>query len=390
MKIQIKKYPFLILMLLTSGIALCTSDEIGFPGMRERIEQIIEQQKIRSDADTDRTIVGETGVQESEDDEEKHKEPNGIESASKGEEAERETILPEQKIDGSQEEVESSGQVADAADKNENSGKLNQDLTENAGKMQDGEKGTEKKNGITRFEFYEPLDIESYYYSDAGKTALTTEYDYETVDDSYFADAAFIGDSRTLGIYDYAEIDQADFFCESSMTVFKVMEDSGVMDQRAGKKVDLKIILQQKQYGKIYIMLGINELGYGNTQMYLKQFREMVQQIRVWQPDAIIYLMANLHISEDKNNMATEFNNVNINDKNAAIATLANGVDIFYLDANPLFTDENGFLKADLTFDGVHLYAQHYDVWKTFLMEHAVVKEPPEQMDNYTKNHAAG
>ena len=256
--------------------------------------------------------------------------------------------------------------------------------------MQDGEKGTEKKNGITRFEFYEPLDIESYYYSDAGKTALTTEYDYETVDDSYFADAAFIGDSRTLGIYDYAEIDQADFFCESSMTVFKVMEDTGVMDQRAGKKVDLKIILQQKQYGKIYIMLGINELGYGNTQMYLKQFREMVQQIRVWQPDAIIYLMANLHISEDKNNMATEFNNVNINDKNAAIATLANGVDIFYLDANPLFTDENGFLKADLTFDGVHLYAQHYDVWKTFLMEHAVVKEPPEQMDNYTKNHAAG
>ena len=390
MKIQIKKYPFLILMLLTSSVALCTSDEIGFPGMRERIEQIIEQQKMRSDADTDRTIVGETGNQESEDDEEKHKEPNGIESASKGEEAERETILPEQKIDGSQEEVERSGQVADTADKNENGGKLNQDLTENAGKMQDGEKGTEKKNGITRFEFYEPLDIESYYYSDAGKTALTTEYDYETVDDSYFADAAFIGDSRTLGIYDYAEIDQADFFCESSMTVFKVMEDTGVMDQRAGKKVDLKIILQQKQYGKIYIMLGINELGYGNTQMYLKQFREMVQQIRVWQPDAIIYLMANLHISEDKNNMATEFNNVNINDKNAAIATLANGVDIFYLDANPLFTDENGFLKADLTFDGVHLYAQHYDVWKTFLMEHAVVKEPPEQMDNYTKNHAAG
>lgn len=363
MKIQIKKYPFLILMLLTSSVALCTSDEIGFPGMRERIEQIIEQQKMRSDADTDRTIVEETG---------------------------KETILPEQKIDGSQEKVESSGQVADTADKNENGGKLNQGLTENAGKMQDEEKGTEKKNGITRFEFYEPLDIESYYYSDAGKTALTTEYDYETVDDSYFADAAFIGDSRTLGIYDYAGIDQADFFCESSMTVFKVMEDTGVMDQRAGKKVDLKIILQQKQYGKIYIMLGINELGYGNTQMYLKQFREMVQQIRVWQPDAIIYLMANLHISEDKNNMATEFNNVNINDKNAAIATLANGVDIFYLDANPLFTDENGFLKADLTFDGVHLYAQHYDVWKTFLMEHAVVKEPPEQTDNYTKNHAAG
>ena len=73
--------------------------------------------------------------------------------------------------------------------------------------------------------------------------------------------------------------------------------------------------------------------------------------------------------------MDTEFNNVNINDKNAAIASLADGETVFYLDCNPVFTDENGFLKADLTFDGVHLYAQHYDVWREFLMEHAVVKE---------------
>lgn len=375
MKIQIKKYPFLILMLLTSGIALCVSDEIGFPEVREHIAQIIEQQKTKKDADTDRSATEEAGNTRGEDTEEKNREQSGTEGSETG----AETIPSGQEVGSLTEEEKSFGEGTTTENETENSGKLNQDLTENAGKMQDGEKEPEKKPGITRFEFYEPLDIESYYYSDAGKTALTTEYDYETVDDSYFADAAFIGDSRTLGIYDYAGIDQADFFCESSMTVFKVMEDTGVTDQRAGKKVDLKIALQQKQYGKIYIMLGINELGYGNTQMYLKQFRETVEQIRAWQPDAIIYVMANLHISEAKNNMATEFNNVNINDKNAAIATLANGVDIFYLDANPLFTDENGFLKADLTFDGVHLYAQHYDVWKTFLMEHAVVKEQTDE-----------
>ncbi len=381
MKIQIKKYPFLILMLLTSSVALCVSDEIGFPEVRERVAQIIENQKTKKDADTDSSATEEAGNTRGEDTEEKNREQSGTEGSQKGEETGAETIPPEQETDSLTEGEESFTEGTATGNETENTGKLNQDLTENAGKMQDDKKEPEKKPGITRFEFYEPLDIESYYYSDAGKTALTTEYDYETVDDSYFADAAFIGDSRTLGIYDYAGIDQADFYCESSMTVFKVMEDTGVTDQRAGKKVDLKIALQQKQYGKIYIMLGINELGYGNTQMYLKQFRETVEQIRAWQPDAIIYVMANLHISEAKNNMATEFNNVNINDKNAAIATLANGVDIFYLDANPLFTDENGFLKADLTFDGVHLYAQHYDVWKTFLMEHAVVKEQTEQAD---------
>ena len=85
--------------------------------------------------------------------------------------------------------------------------------------------------------------------------------------------------------------------------------------------------------------------------------------------------MANLHVSEQKNNNETEFNNININAKNDAAAKLADGVQVFYLDCNPLFTDDNGFLKADLTFDGVHLYADSYTVWKTFLMEHGVIRQ---------------
>lgn len=234
------------------------------------------------------------------------------------------------------------------------------------------EKPDERVKGITKYETYEPLKIDSRYYSDAGKVALTTEYPYSIENDSYFNDAAFLGDSRTLGISDYAGLDAADFYCDSGMTIFKLLEPDGVTYQKTGDKEDLSQVLQQKKYGKIYIMLGMNELGYGNTQMYFEKYREVVGQIREWQPEAVIYIMANLHVSEEKNNAETEFNNININDKNAASARLANGTDVFYLDANPLFTDEQGFLNAELTFDGVHLYAQHYDVWRQFLLEHAV------------------
>ena len=97
--------------------------------------------------------------------------------------------------------------------------------------------------------------------------------------------------------------------------------------------------------------------------------------------------MANLHVSEAKNNAETEFNNININDKNVASARLANGRNIFYLDANPLFTDENGFLKAELSCDGVHLYAQHYDVWRQFLLEHAV--KPAQKQETATGEEEA-
>ena len=236
-----------------------------------------------------------------------------------------------------------------------------------------------EKDRATKFVEYTPIETDSIYYSDAGKVALTTTYDYVLENDSYFNDAAFMGDSRTLGISDYAGFDEADFFCDNGMTIFKLLEDAGVTYQKTGEKVDLKEMLQEKHYGKIYIMLGMNELGYGDTNRYMKQYLSVLRQIREWQPDAIIFIMANLHVSREKNDMASEFNNININDKNVASARLANGRDIFYLDCNPLFTDEEGYLQAELTFDGVHLYAQHHEKWREFLLEHGVEPESTEE-----------
>ncbi|MCH5249760.1 MAG: hypothetical protein J1E98_07500 [Lachnospiraceae bacterium] len=227
--------------------------------------------------------------------------------------------------------------------------------------------------GQTHFTTYTPVEIDSIYYSDAGKVALTTDYPYTTVGEDYFDDAVFFGDSRTLGISDYSGLN-ADFYCENGMTVFKLLDEKGVKSQETDDKVNLNQVLQEKKYGKIYIMLGMNELGYGNTEFFLNQYDSVLQQLRQWQPDAVIFLQANLHVSRQKDNPATEFNNININDKNAAIATLANGTDVFYLDINPLFTDNEGYLNDDLTFDGVHLYANGYIVWKNFLMEHGVVR----------------
>lgn len=228
--------------------------------------------------------------------------------------------------------------------------------------------------GQTLFTTYEPVEIDSIYYSDAGKVALTTEYPYTQVGEDYFDDAIFFGDSRTLGISDYSGLN-ADFYCENGMTIYKLLDEKGVVCQATGERDDLNQVLQQKKYGKIYIMLGMNELGYRDTAYFLEQYAAVLLQLREWQPDAVIYIQANLHVSREKNNVKSEFNNININDKNAAIATLADGKGIFFLDVNPLFTDSDGYLNDDLTFDGIHLHAQGYMTWRDFLMEHAVVRE---------------
>ena len=268
-----------------------------------------------------------------------------------------------------------SAQNAGARKEKEDEMTINKDRkTDHTDPGNTGKAGRVEKH-TTEFVEYAPIETNSRYYSDAGKIALTTVHDYVLENESYFNDAAFLGDSRTLGISDYAGLAGADFFCDNGMTIYKLLEDDGVTYQRTGEKVDLKEILQEKHYGKIYIMLGMNELGYGDTPMYLKQYLKVIRQIKEWQAGVIIYVMANLHVSREKNNMETEFNNININDKNVASARLANGRDVFYLDCNPLFTDEEGYLQAELTFDGVHLYAQHYDKWRDFLFEHGVERE---------------
>lgn len=345
--------PYVLGIVLTSLIVLLWSDEIGFKAVAREAQMVMAQVGMTGERATDRLSVSDI--------------------AFSGKKQRKEDVNSDVMENNSENDEQQEG---NAGERKENDGEKtigNEPKTDrhNNEMPENMENVEETVKGVTNFESYEPQEIDSRYYSDAGKVALTTEYPYTKENISYFSDAAFLGDSRTLGISDYAGLEEADFYCDSGMMIFKLLEEK-VTYQKTGDKVDLTQVLQEKQYGKIYIMLGMNELGYGNTETYLEEYRKVVSQIKEWQPQAVIYIMANLHVSREKNNMATEFNNININDKNAASAQLANGTDIFYLDANPLFTDQDGFLNAELTFDGVHLYAQHYDKWREFLLEHAV------------------
>ena len=377
-KAYIYNCPYLIAISLTSIAVMFASDEIGISAIARDAQTFVCKSYAKMPGERDALATISNGLMQ--DDNRNTSDINNMSDAEEGEENRNtEEAQTENTLSGG-DAADSECGNPDAAAEPENAGKRKEesnDLQSEDGQQDEydiPENGVESEvvpKGITNFVFYEPTPTDSRYYEDAGKVALTTEYPYAKENISYFDDAAFLGDSRTLGISDYAGLDAADFYCDSGMTIFKILEEE-VTYQKTGSKVLMPEVLQNKKYGKIYIMLGMNELGYGNTEMYLEQYRQVLIQIREWQPEAIIYIMANLHVSEEKNNMETEFNNMNINSKNAASAELANGTDVFYLDVNPVFTDEEGYLNAELTFDGVHLYAKHYDAWREFLLEHAV------------------
>lgn len=194
------------------------------------------------------------------------------------------------------------------------------------------------------------------------------------VSDDYFDDAVFIGDSRVVSLYEYSDWKEATYYCSSGMTLGGVFKEPTGRWKDGNWKVNIADALQQKQYKKVYIMLGINDMGVGDLDYFMNHYTDMVNQIHEWQPDAIIYIMSIMNVSAERNAQGDYINNEAIRVRNERLKELDNGRDTFYLDINSVVCDENGYLNAEYTFDGVHLYAQYVPLWTDYLKTHAIVK----------------
>lgn len=181
-----------------------------------------------------------------------------------------------------------------------------------------------------------------------------------------FSTTLFIGDSRTVGLQEYGGMTGATFFSDVGMSVFTV-QDKTVSVPGLGK-LTLEELLTEKSFDRIHLMLGINELGY-DMNAIVQQYGQVVEYIRELQPDATLYLGANLHVSASRSQSDSIYNNPRLNQLNQQIEALADGQQIIYLDVNPLFDDESGALNADLTGDGTHVYASAYATWSQWLYE---------------------
>ena len=202
---------------------------------------------------------------------------------------------------------------------------------------------------------------------------LPKEVVYHTVDDSYFDDAVFIGDSRTVGMYEYGGLEETStFYASTGLTIYKMFDSKIVAVPGQKKKITVEEALSEKQFAKIYLMIGINEMGTGTVESFMKAYGEAVQHLQQLQPDAVIYLQAIMKVTTERSGQGDYITNEGIEARNEEIAKLADDEKIFYLDVNPLICDETGGMVASYTYDGVHLKARYIPIWLDFLKEHAV------------------
>ena len=235
--------------------------------------------------------------------------------------------------------------------------------------------------------------IESLSVSDIPETTVETtaetepplpsdEYDFSSVVPEseeepleVFAKAAFIGDSRTVGLIKYTKLQTHDYSSVglnigvlTTKKYIRVRND----DDSFTNMTLLEVLERDKDdIDCVYMALGLNELGW-DPNMYIKTYTKVIGQIREI-VDVPIYLQLILPMT-DAAYEASEFGVTNDDQIifNQKLTKMAEDLKLFLLDPCSLFELEDGTLDPADASDGIHLNAASYRVLLNYYQTHRV------------------
>lgn len=179
-------------------------------------------------------------------------------------------------------------------------------------------------------------------------------------DGDYFADAAFLVNSVSQGLdmYDYdGLLTQADFYGTEKLTAFDAMDYIRKMEDG--------------DYGKVYIGLGVNEL-WRDMDALRGCYMEMLEELMSYSSDSIIVLMGVPPVSAYKSSTNANYTRELVAEYNEMLLGLAEDWGVWYLDTGSVLADEEGYLPSEVTEDGLHFTPAWYQRWFALLAENFV------------------
>lgn len=119
---------------------------------------------------------------------------------------------------------------------------------------------------------------------------------------------------------------------------------------------------------KIFIMIGINDLGHGiKVAAIASNYEKIVSYLLKKSPDTQIYLQSVLPINDKLYNFfykKAKATNKDIISLNKHLKDLASEPGVQYIDLSSFFMDNNYQLDKQFSADGLHLNGKAYLVWK--------------------------
>lgn len=123
---------------------------------------------------------------------------------------------------------------------------------------------------------------------------------------------------------------------------------------------------------KIFINIGTNDIGSINYSLkeLLKNYEDILNEIKNRLPNTKVYLVAYYPVNEITKEPENEWEkyafitrtNENIKIANRGIEELAKKIGYEYIDINSGLSDDNGRLKSEYTIEGIHMYANAYNL----------------------------
>ena len=209
-----------------------------------------------------------------------------------------------------------------------------------------------------------------------GNNNTYKEYDYAAsvptgaaVDNSYFDDAVFIGDSRTQGFIIYNGLSNATAYMDKGLKVDTAFTKADI-EVNGVKMSAMDALAQNTTFKKVYVMLGVNELGWAYSDIFIEKYGELVDKIKEIKPDAEIYIQSILPVSEKKSNSDKIYNMEKINEYNGLIQKMAEEKKVYYLNVAEAVADGSGYLPDEASTDGVHLNKEYCAKWLDYLKNH--------------------
>lgn len=193
----------------------------------------------------------------------------------------------------------------------------------------------------------------------------------EAVDNSYFNDAAFAGDSRIAGLSEYSILTDTtariygsvslDVSKATMRTVFSL--DNGAM----GTMIDA---IAQSPVQKVYLGFGLNELGWYVMDIFKENYIDIINRIKITQPQAQIYLLDVYNFSKEREYENDYTTLDKLKQINEAIKEVAQTTQVNLIHSNSMFESEDTYLPEEWSSDGYHLNKDGFAYWLDMVKKH--------------------
>lgn len=181
-----------------------------------------------------------------------------------------------------------------------------------------------------------------------------------------FHNAAFLGDSRTAGLDEKLVVSGADFYTSIGISVKEVLNKKNFKLKNGAYGTMLEAV-SENEYERIYLMFGINELGWPGKESFVSYYSNIVRTLKNRFPNTKIYVQSILPMVEKRTDEI--YNNEKIRLFNTYVREVADKEGAEYIDVCVAVQNQYGTLPEEASNDGIHLSRDYCFEWAEYLKE---------------------